>query len=677
MATIILDIECYKNFFYVGMKRRCDGARYGVEFSDRKPEFKKATVRNTLLKNETVGFNSLSYDLPMLWLALTEDLTTEELKRASDRIIKGGLKWWDVEEALGITIPKQLKDRHIDLIEPQPNAFASLKALNGRMHGKQMQDLPYHESTILTHDQMDVVADYCLNVDLDATHLLLDTLDEPLELRRALSEAHGQNFMSKSDAQIGEAIVKKTVEKITGKKARKVETPPGTTFKYPVQPWMKFENPDLKKFLDDVREMEFVIGPDGKTISPPTLKDRKIEIGDMIYSVGIGGLHSTEKGRAVHSTTQNVLVDADVASQYPKIIMMMGLFPKSLGPAFLEAYESILNERLRAKARAKEIYNILPTVNDPDRIAALKHELIQCQVADKGQKIALNGVYGKLGSRYSIVYGPHLLIAVTLTGQISLLMLIEQANKRGIGVVSGNTDGVLFSCPREKFGGIKGDFLLESELKDLCDEWEKMTDFTLEFSEYKSIYNSSVNTYYAIKANGEHKRKGPIGNPWNKDKSDFDQIRGQLMKNPTMTICTDAALAKIKHGTPVEETIRGCTDFKQFVEIVASKNGCTWRGEYLGRVARFYWSVDGEPVFNFQANANGNYNKVPRTDGARECMLLPDHFPDDVDYERYIKEAESILVDVGYYGDWVEPIKLPRVTLRNANTYLKYLLLGS
>ena len=178
MKNIFVDIECYKNFFYVGFKRQEDGKRVGVEFSERTNfTYDREKVWRLLRKYKSVAFNSLSYDIPMLILSMQDDITLEQLKRASDRIIKGKIPWWDVEEALGIEIPNWLKKRYIDLIEPQPNAFASLKTLNGRMHGKQLQDLPYPENTILTHEQMDVVADYCLHVDLDATHSLFDTLE--------------------------------------------------------------------------------------------------------------------------------------------------------------------------------------------------------------------------------------------------------------------------------------------------------------------------------------------------------------------------------------------------------------------------------------------------------------------------------------------------------------------
>ena len=356
--------------------------------------------------------------------------------------------------------------------------------------------------------------------------------------------------------------------------------------------------------------------------------------------MGIGGLHSTESGRSVHSDHEYVLVDADVASQYPSIILQTGLTPMSLGEPFLEVYGAIKDERLVAK-RAKD------------------------KVKDKGLKIALNGSYGKLGSPYSVLYAPHLMIATTLTGQLSLLMLIERAESAGIPVVSGNTDGVVFRCPRKLYGGVDRDRLVESPLEAVTSAWEKDTGFDLEFQEYASIWNQSVNSYFAIKPDGNHKRKGPLGNPWCPHPSDFDP-RAQLMKNPQATICSDAALALIKDGVSVTETIRACRDIRQFVTVIKADGGATWRGDPLGKVVRYYWSTDGDPIIKVKAHpSTGNQPKVPKTEGARPAMDLPAEFPDDIDYDRYERETQDILTALGFFGDIRPPQKRIRITKAN------------
>jgi hypothetical protein len=692
MSVLFCDIETYKNFFYVAFKREKDGHRVGFELSARSPDFDYARVNKIMRNNRIVTFNGQGFDVPLIFYALSLLKKGESAARVCamvkskvDAIINGRVRYWEVEDLLKIKLPRI---DHIDLIEPQPNAIASLKTLNGRLHGKRMQDLPIPPDKVLTDEEMDVTADYCLHSDLDATHNLWDALQEPLALRVALGAEYDTDFRSKSDSQIGEAIVKKRIEQITGSRPQKVDTKPGTTFKYPIPSFMKFETPELQAILDRLRETEFVvndkgkvdlpawlttapqpkmtIGPDGEVYAEAREVSGQVTLGSSTYQMGIGGLHSTEANRAVHSDDDYVLIDADVASMYPTIILMLGLFPKSLGKHFLDTYRGIKDNRLKAKRRAKEIKALLKSFDgSAEGRGKLEAELFACEVADKGLKIALNGVFGKLGSRYSILFAPHLLLSTTLTGQLTLLMLIERAVRAGIDVLSGNTDGVLFKCPREWFEGIERDKLVGGFLKELCDEWERDTGFELEFAEYVSVYNQSVNSYFAIKADGGHKRKGPLANPWNKDKSDFDP-RAQLMKNPQATICSDAALALIKHGTPIEDTIYGCTDIRQFVTVIKADGGATWRGKYLGKVVRYYWSTDGDAIFKAKAHAKtGNHPMVPKTEGAAPCMTLPDELPDDIDYERYIKVTREILMDIGYDDRPPPPPKMVRLTKAN------------
>jgi len=645
MSVLFCDIETYKNFYYVAFKRERDGYRVGFELSARSPDLDWRRIDKIMRNNRIVTYNGNGFDVPLVYYAIHllkcgENATRvcALVKAKVDAIINGKVRSWQTEDLLGIKLPRL---DHIDLIEPQPNAIASLKTLNGRLHGKRMQDLVYPPETILTEEQMDATADYCLNSDLDATHNLWDALKEPLELRVALGAEYDQDFRSKSDSQIGETIVKKRVEKLTGARLQKVETKPGTTFRYPVPSFIRFDMPKLQAILERIRDAEFIVGADGKTVSPDWLQDIQVTIGSTVYSMGIGGLHSTEKSRVVESDEDYVLIDADVTSQYPSIIMALGLFPKAVGHHFLSVYKKIKDDRVAAKKAGDK-------------------------VKDKGMKIALNGVYGKLGSRYSILYAPHLLIGVTLTGQLTLLMLIERAEAAGVQVISGNTDGVLFRCPREMFDGVgtEGplkDRLLPSDLANITDEWEQATGFGLEFAEYAAVYNRDVNNYIAIKANGGHKRIGIFCNPWNLDKSDRDE-RKMLMKNPTATICSDAVLALLKHGTPLADTIYGCTDITQFVTVIKADGGATWRGSYLGKTVRFYWSTDGDPILKAKQNVKGRHPQVPKSEGAAPCMTLPEQLPDDIDYDRYIAEAKEMLMSLGYLA---RPPKIVRMTKAN------------
>ena len=620
------DIEIYVNYYLIAFRDIATGKvrtfeqRVDPETGECTGNFDEETVQTIMRSCQIVTFNGQSFDIPLIYYSLN-GASVAEIKCAANRIINERMKWWEVPKALGVFIPKTLD--HIDLIEPNPAVMQGLKVLMGRLHAKKMQDLPYPEDSVLTQEQMDAVRDYCGN-DLDGTSILRMALEEPLQMRVEIAERYGlPDMRSKSDAQMGEAIIKKRAEDALGRRPQRDSVPPGTTFQLDIPDFIEFETPYMQALLDDVRNTTFRVNAQGRVNMPKSLEGRYVELGASTYKMGIGGLHSTEANRAVHSTDSHVLIDADVASQYPSIILKLGLCPKALGESFLTAYKGIYDER-RAAKRAGD------------------------KVRDKGGKIALNGCYGKLASQWSVLHHPQAQVAVCLVGQLTLLMLIERAEQAGIEVISGNTDGVVFKLPREWYEGIgtEGpvkDRLIGGRLKEITDWWEAKTSFDLEFAEYKAIYNLSVNTYFAIKADGSAKRKGTLSNPW----ADGD-LRGQMMKNPNMTICSDAALKYITEGVDPAVTIGASTDIREFVTVCNVAGGAKWREEPIGKVVRYAWCRGGEPIFYSKPHeTTGNFKKVSKTDGCRPIMDLPDEFPPDIDHARYIDEAWQIIRNVG------------------------------
>jgi hypothetical protein len=649
--TVVCDIEIYHGFLLISFTRVSDGAVRTFEWSNRSTiDWEK--VRTILMGSRIITYNGKGFDIPLIWYALG-GASLADVKRACDQIIEGGVKYWEVENLLGIRVPQI---DHIDLIEPQPNAFASLKTLNGRLHGKRMQDLPYPPTHRPTHDEMDNLTEYCGN-DLDATELLFNALAEPLAIREDLSARWGTDLRSKSDAQVGETIIRKRVKQITGEDPQKVDTPAGHLFPYRPPAYIRFEHPVLVDILERLRTTEFIVKSNGKVDLPEWLDGREVVIGETTYVMGIGGLHSTEKNRTVLSDADHVLIDADVAAYYPEIILGSGLYPRSLGKAFLEAYAGIKQDRIKAKRRAQEIKRELKT--SPANVEALKIELDRRTAEDKGGKIQINGLFGKLGSPYSIVYAPHLMIAVTLTGQLALLMLIQRAEAAGIPVVSANTDGLVFRIPRVLAGMPIENARLTGAgvLRDILEQWERDTGFELECVAYRGLYSQSVNTYIAITEDGKTKRKGVLANP----RAEGD-IRTQLMNNPSMNVCADAVVEFLSKGTPIDDTIRARRDIRDFVTVVKVQGGGTWRGEYLGKVVRYIWSPGGEEILYKDPHpTTGNYKKVSKTDGCLPMMELPDEFPEHlIDYDRYIEAARDILADVGAVARPI-PFKRPKV----------------
>jgi hypothetical protein len=124
-----------------------------------------------------------------------------------------------------------------------------------------------------------------------------------------------------------------------------------------------------------------------------------------------------------------------------------------------------------------------------------------------------------------------------------------------------------------------------------------------------------------------------------------------LRKNPTAQVCADAVGEWLSKGTPLLETIKRAP----FCDFISARNvtgGGEQMGQYLGKVVRWYQSNDPE-LQPIRYKANGN--KVPKTDGARACMILLDKMahPPDLDYEWYYKEAIKIAVALGC-GQYLE-----------------------
>lgn len=262
-------------------------------------------------------------------------------------------------------------------------------------------------------------------------------------------------------------------------------------------------------------------------------------------------------------------------------------------------------------------------------LAALRDELKIQQTKADTNKISLNGSFGKFGNPYSILYSPDLLIQTTVTGQLALLMLIEWLERDGIHIVSANTDGIVIRCRRDA----------EAFLKQIIEHWEKATGFETEETRYKSLHSRDVNTYIALKETGGVKLKGAYAEP---------EPVASSWPSPHNQICVTAVCKYLEHGIPIEWTVTLCDDIRQFVEVRNVTGGGIWRGEYLGRAVRWYHTADGEPILKKKANKKGNHDKVAGTDGAKPLMLMDGSMPPDLDRSWYVREAYSILAEIGH-----------------------------
>ena len=624
------DIECYINYAMFGFFCK-ETDKYillekipdlGIDFDTRKLKW---ILQNFRFRT----FNGRNYDILMSEAAL-KGFDTKQLKEVSDFIIQK--KFDEFGNKIRITprdtrLKFKLKklyrneDRnnkqeldHIDIMEVLPGK-ANLKTYAARNHTKLMQDLPFHHASILTLEQMTVLRWYHGN-DMHHTADLAEHLKEEMQLRDELTKEYGVDVRSKSDAQIAETILAAELERLTGTYPEGAEIPAGTVYKFKPAPWLKFNHPHFQYAFEVVKNIDYVVGIDGKIINPPQLEAMLIPLGDQKFQMGIGGLHSTEKKTAHFARDGFLLADVDVTSFYPFLMLLLDIFP-ARHPRLKEIFWKIVQTRIAAKKEGNK-----------SKAGSLK--------------IVINGTYGKLSERFSIIYSPDGTINVCLNGQLSLLMLVERFYEAGMTVISANTDGLcvkLKSSDKELF-------------RNIVKQWEAETGLEMEDTWYKMLLSRDVNNYIAIKDenaigwNGKKQKagwkgKGAYLNFWHKDNIDHNE---QLKHHPVNLVSQEAVIEYLKSGTPIDDYIRACKDVSKFITVRQVNEGAFKNGEYLGKTIRFYHATkDKDPII-----VVSNGHKVGNSVGAQPLMEMGKDLPDDIDYDWYIDRSYKMLKEVAY-----------------------------
>lgn len=627
--TLIVDTEIYRNYFLAMFTSIETGYVFFLESWDGGPKLDCNLLGWILTSFQTVGFNSLNFDIPICTLAIAGK-TLSQIKDVADSIIIEEVRAWDILKNQKV---KKLIVNHIDLIEVAP-LFGSLKTYGARLHVRKLQDLPFPPNTILSEDQITITRWYCVN-DTVLTAYLYVHLKEHIDLRINLGLKYKLDLRSHSDAQMAEEIISYEIKRITGHRPRRPTRGQsvGQVFRYKPPSYIYFQTTELQQALWEMSNADITVGPSGHAECPKVIRERIVVIAGKPYKVGMGGLHSQEKAQALISNSIVRYFDRDVTGYYPNLILKNRFAPPHLGDIFLTALQGMVDRRTQAKRFMQDMDN-----------AGTNKELKEYKDATteaSGLKIANNGIFGKTSDPFSVVYDVPNMVQVTLTGQLSLLMAIEALELAKIPVMSANTDGIVIGCPVDRV----------DDMRNLFTAWEIHTNLETEETEYKSLYAANVNNYIAITPKGKTKTKG-----WYCERGSAHN--SVLSKNPEVLICSDAVQDFLSKGKPITETIRSCKDIRRFVAVRVVNGGGVkvWddnHTEYLGKTVRWYYAKDvpGEIVYAKSGN------KVPRTDGAKPLMELTLQIPEDLDYEWYEAKAYQILEDIGAVAPAPEPAK--------------------
>ena len=338
------------------------------------------------------------------------------------------------------------------------------------------------------------------------------------------------------------------------------------------------------------------------------------------YTFAKGGLHTENKPKIFEADDETLIVDWDVSSYYPAIIINNNRYPAHLGPEFLRGYKQMFEKRLELKPLAKNDKKIKGIVG--------------------ALKLAVNSVYGKSSDMQSWIYDRQLTMFTTITGELSLLMLIEAYELAGINVISANTDGVTILVKNASF----------DTMTAINKWWSELTQFELERTDYAKIIFSTVNDYLAIKTDGEIKKKGDF-------LTDFE-----LHKNKSARIVPIALEQYFVNDIPIEETITNHKNIYDFALRQKASKDFHYEGHskenktIYNKLIRYYVSNTGEKLLKVKnPDCTTNAADVSQVEAGDWLMtvcnkLSKDHSLENINYAYYIERAERIVHKIQLEG---------------------------
>jgi hypothetical protein len=640
MNVLIYDIETLVEMFLVGIYDPQTDMYFEFEVSKKVNELDSflrfAEAHNM---HYWVGYNNLRFDSQVIeWILRNaenwHELSTMEIcekiaQKAADVIHDAN---YDVfpeyrEHELSLKQLDLFKINHYD----NKNRMVSLKRLEFEMDFENIEEMPvHHTKRDMTPTERHITRTYCKN-DVMATYqfykITTGDTDHPLykqnnqiELRQDIFDEFGIPCLNYSDSKIGDEMIKKYY--IQEKGIEYKELPRKGFFRKTISvknciaPYVKFETKQLKEFLAKIKKMEMSMTDEFQ---------EDIVFYDNVYTFAKGGLHSVNKPKIFEADEDHEIIDWDVSSYYPAIIINNGKYPAHLGKEFLRGYKQMFDKRLELKPLAKKDRKIRGIVG--------------------ALKLAVNSVYGKSSDMLSWIYDRQLTMFTTITGELSLMMLIEKYETNGINIISANTDGVTIKIKKE----------LIPLMHEINEWWCDVTQYELERTDYSKIIFSTVNDYLAIKV-GHDEAPEDKKDDYVKKKGDF-LTDFELHKNKSGRIINIALEQYYVQGIPVDTTIRNHTNLYDFcLRQKASRdfhyegiNRQTGEKEIYDKLIRYYISNSGVKLLKMKnEECQTNAAKISQVEAgewlATVCNYLPkDSAVLDVNYEYYIEKANRII----------------------------------
>lgn len=552
----VFDIEVFPNVFSCTVKNTESGHVVVFEISSRTEHcgMEALSMVNMFLNKHFLfcGYNNIHYDNPIINFFIKNIKTMPaDYRRICDTIYKLSQKIVNSESTEGW---KELKYANnfatLDLLTMlfSQKLRVGLKEMQVTMQYHNVQEYEGDFDTWLPEEEIDKMLSYNLN-DVESTEELLNRCKADIDLRIGIQEEFGVDVLSKDGMTIGQEILKVKYLEKSGKKwweIKDLRSPCDVIdLNEVIFPFIKYDTPVLQNLLTEMKQQKVSAGRKGY--------EKHFLLDGVEVTVGVGGIHTKNEPEKIIPGENELLLDSDVNSLYPSLIISYGLVPKHLGKEFLDIYGQVREDRLYAKRNKMEVKN-------------------------QTYKLALNGATGNYQNEYSWLYDPVAVMKIRINGQLLLLMLTEMLLKAGARLKQLNTDGILYLIPKSV------------DYQTILKEWEDITKLTLETEEYEAFYQYAINDYLAIgKGYSETKNKKLI-----KQKGLFiDKVK--LGKGMQPMIIPEALNKYFADGIPVEQTIMECRDINKFItyQKADKKFSVEYNGELISRINRYYCSTNG------------------------------------------------------------------------------------
>ena len=580
IAFIVYDVEVFLHDWLVVFKERYSN-EYTCIWNDRD------SLEEYLNDNEDavfVGFNNKHYDQYII-KGILKGLKPEEIKELSDDIVAG----YDEPCTHPLIEHTYLKMQQCDMRNDTQRDL-SLKALEGHLHFNVLEssvDFNYPEK--LTYEQQKEVTEYCKH-DVYATSEFFKIRRSYLETKLQLAEicdCDPIKALNMTDPKLAALLFKAT---------------PFTSDKRHYTP------PDVIKSEYIPHEvLEFF-----KQINDDKIPDDELFSRNLTYAIGgcemvyaYGGLHGALPTYEERQSDKRVIVNYDVSSLYPSIMINFDMVSRAIPSK--ETFSSIRNMRFEAKH-----------TGDTATADALKSPLNKC--------------YGAMKNQYNDLYDPNNQLAVCVTGQLLITMLISRyVDIDTVKIIQVNTDGVMLSVDKTHL----------EEVEAVNKWWCDLTQLELERDDIEVIVQKDVNNYAMRKTNGKEKVKGIA-------LSRGINAIGAWSINNNATIIASALKDFLLNGTPPEQTISSCKNWCKFQFI--AKAGSKYDSAYHVVNDEKIPVQKCNRVFATTDENQGKLYKVKKDTGQ---IAKIENLPEHCMIGNNVDEIDITKIDKSYYIDRV------------------------